>query len=126
MFIKDLFNLSFSAVRTRRLRSSLTALGIAVGIAAVVLLTSVGEGLHRFVLAEFSQFGTNLVGITPGKATTHGMSGAVMSNVRPLSLDDVTALAQLPQVIAAVPLIQGNAAVEGGGLQRRTTKGLAI
>ncbi|MDH5388546.1 MAG: ABC transporter permease [Gammaproteobacteria bacterium] len=121
MFIKDLFNLSFSAVRTRRLRSSLTALGIAVGIAAVVLLTSVGEGLHRFVLAEFSQFGTNLVGITPGKTTTHGMSGAVMGNVRPLSLDDVTALAQLPQVIAAVPLIQGNAAVEGGGLQRRTT-----
>ena len=121
MLIKDLFNLSFSAVRTRRLRSSLTALGIAVGIAAVVLLTSVGEGLHRYVLAEFSQFGTNLIGITPGKVTTHGMSGAVMSNVRPLSLDDVTALSQLPQVIAAVPLIQGNAAVEGGGLQRRTT-----
>ncbi|MCK5003247.1 MAG: ABC transporter permease [Gammaproteobacteria bacterium] len=121
MFIKDLFNLSFSAVRSRRLRSSLTALGIAVGIAAVVLLTSVGEGLHRFVLAEFSQFGTNLIGITPGKATTHGMSGAVMSNVRPLSLDDVTALRQLPQVIAAVPLIQGNAAIEGGNLQRRTT-----
>jgi len=121
MFIKDLFNLSFSAVRTRRLRSTLTALGIAVGIAAVVLLTSVGEGLHRFVLAEFSQFGTNLIGITPGKATTHGMSGAIMSNVRPLSLEDVTALRRLPQIIAAVPLIQGNAEVEGGGLQRRTT-----
>lgn len=121
MFIKDLFNLSFSAVRTRRLRSSLTALGIAVGIAAVVLLTSVGEGLHRFVLAEFSQFGTNLIGITPGKTTTHGMSGAIMGNVRPLTLDDVGALKQLPQIIAAVPLIQGNAAVEGGGLQRRCT-----
>ena len=114
MFIKDLFNLSFSAVRTRRLRSGLTALGIAVGITAVVLLTSVGEGLHRFVLAEFSQFGTNLIGITPGKATTHGMSGALMGNVRPLSLDDVTVLRKLPQVIAAVPLIQGNAEVEGG------------
>ncbi|MDH5612831.1 MAG: ABC transporter permease [Gammaproteobacteria bacterium] len=120
MLIKDLLNLSFSAVHTRRLRSSLTALGIAVGITAVVLLTSVGEGLHRFVLAEFSQFGTNLVGITPGKATTHGMSGAIMSNVRPLTLDDATAMEQLPQVIAAVPVIQGNAAVEGGGLQRRT------
>ncbi len=121
MFAKDLFNLSFSAVRTRRLRSSLTALGIAVGIAAVVLLTSVGEGLNRFVMAEFSQFGTNLIGITPGKTTTHGMSGAIMSNVRPLSIDDVTALRQLPQIIAAVPVIQGNAAVEGNSLQRRTT-----
>lgn len=120
MFIKDLFNLSFSAVRARRLRSSLTALGIAVGIAAVVLLTSMGEGLHRFMLAEFSQFGTNLIAVTPGKATTHGVSGAVMSNVRPLTLDDATALAKLPQVIAVVPVVQGNATVKGGGLQRST------
>ena len=121
MFFADLARLSFSAVLARRLRSGLTALGIAVGIAAVVLLTSMGEGLHRFVLAEFSQFGTNLIAITPGKATTHGMSGAVMSNVRPLTLDDAVAVGHLPQVIAAVPLIQGNAAVEADKLQRRTT-----
>ena len=121
MRLIDMINLSFSAVRARRQRSGLTALGIAVGIAAVVLLTSMGEGLHRFVLGEFSQFGTNLIGITPGKATTHGMSGAVMSNVRPLALADVIAVRRLPQVIAAVPLIQGNAAVEAGKLQRRTT-----
>jgi len=121
MFLSDLIDLSFSAVKARRLRSGLTALGIAVGIAAVVLLTSMGEGLHRFVLAEFSQFGTNLIGITPGKSTTHGMSGAVMGNVRPLSLDDVIAVGRLPQIIAAVPLIQGNAAVEAGKRQRRTT-----
>ncbi len=120
MFLKDLFNLSFSAVRARRLRSSLTALGIAVGITAVVLLTSMGEGLHRFMLAEFSQFGTNLIAVTPGKATTHGVSGAVMSNVRPLTLDDATVLNKLPQVIAVVPVIQGNATVKGGGLQRST------
>ncbi len=120
MLLKDLFNLSFSAVRARRLRSSLTALGIAVGITAVVLLTSMGEGLHRFMLAEFSQFGTNLIAVTPGKTTTHGASGAVMSNVRPLTLDDATVLAKLPQVIAAVPMIQGNATVKGGGLQRST------
>ena len=43
-------------------------LGIAVGIAAVILLTSIGEGIHRFVLGEFSQFGTNVVGISPGQA----------------------------------------------------------
>jgi putative ABC transport system permease protein len=120
MLLKDLFNLSFSAVRARRLRSSLTALGIAVGITAVVLLTSMGEGLHRFMLAEFSQFGTNLIAVTPGKTTTHGVSGAVMSNVRPLTLNDATVLTKLPQVIAVVPVIQGNATVKGGGLQRST------
>ncbi|MCW8996672.1 MAG: ABC transporter permease [Psychromonas sp.] len=108
-------------MRARRLRSGLTALGIAVGIATVVLLTSMGEGLHRFVVAEFSQFGTNLIGITPGKTTTHGMSGAVVSNVRPLTLNDAIALSRLPQIVAVVPLIQGNAAVEANKLQRRTT-----
>ena len=46
--------------------------------AAVILLTSIGQGLHRFVIAEFSQFGTNLISITPGKVQTHGASvGAV-------------------------------------------------
>ena len=49
------------------MRSFLTLLGIAVGIAAVILLTSIGEGIHRFVLAEFSQFGTNVIGISPGR-----------------------------------------------------------
>jgi putative ABC transport system permease protein len=121
MLLADQISLSFSAILSHRLRSGLTALGIAVGIAAVVILTSMGEGLHRFVLAEFSQFGTNLIGITPGKSTTHGMSGAVMSNVRPLTLDDAIAVGRLPEIIASVPLIQGNASVEAGKLQRRTT-----
>jgi len=58
---------------------------IAVGIGAVVLLTSIGEGIHRFVLAEFTQFGTNLIGVAPGKPTTLGVSGAIISNVCPPS-----------------------------------------
>jgi putative ABC transport system permease protein len=102
------------------MRSGLTALGIAVGIAAVVLLTSLGEGVHRFVLAEFTQFGTNLIGITPGKTSTTGFSGAVISNVRPLSLDDAIALKRLPRVVASIPVVQGNAAVEYGSRSRRT------
>lgn len=121
MQYKDLYYLSFSAVKARRLRSVLTALGIAVGIAAVVLLTSMGEGLHRYIMAEFTQFGTNLIGITPGKTTTTGFSGALVSNVRPLTLEDNEALRRLPQIIEAVPLIQGNAAVEAERKQRRTT-----
>ena len=121
MLLKDFFQLSFSAVKARRMRSVLTSLGIAVGIAAVVLLTSMGEGLHRYIIGEFSQFGTNLIGINPGKITTSGFSGALISNVRPLTLDDNEAIKRLPQVIASVPLIQGNAAVEAGKRQRRTT-----
>jgi putative ABC transport system permease protein len=55
------------AITAHRLRSFLTLLGIAVGIAAVILLTSIGEGIHRFVLAEFTQFGTNVISVAPGQ-----------------------------------------------------------
>lgn len=120
MRLIDLSRLAAGAVTAHRSRSLLTSLGIAVGIAAVVLLTSIGEGVHRFVLAEFTQFGTNIIGITPGKTETFGLSGAQISNVRPLSLDDAAALARLDQVVAVMPVVQGNAEAEFDGRTRRT------
>lgn len=116
----DLSRLAAGAVTAHRGRSLLTSLGIAVGIAAVVLLTSIGEGVHRFVLQEFSQFGTNIIAVTPGKTETFGMSGAQISNVRPLSLDDAAALGRLERVVAVMPVVQGNAEVEFAGHTRRT------
>ena len=121
MHIQDFIQLTVNAVRSQRMRSFLTALGIAVGIGSVVLLTSLGEGLHRFMLAEFTQFGTNLIGVNPGKVTTHGVSGALISNVRPLSIEDSQALKKIPQVVDVVSVVQGNAAVKAGKKQRRTT-----
>lgn len=121
MRTRDLVRLTSGAIIAHRTRSLLTGLGIAVGIAAVVLLTAIGEGVQRFVLQEFTQFGTNLLAVSPGKTATFGVSGAVISNVRPLSLDDAEALRHLPQVRAVAPFVQGNAAVEAGGRTRRTT-----
>lgn len=121
MRLHDFLLTTFISVREQPLRSFLTALGIAVGIGAVVLLTSLGEGLHRYVLSEFTQFGTNLIAINPGKKSTLGVSGAVISNVRPLSLDDAQALTMIPGVVKVQPVVQGNAAVEAGKRQRRTT-----
>ena len=121
MRIADLCRFSLSAVTGQRLRSGLTMLGIAVGIASVVLLTAVGEGVRRFVLGEFTQFGTNIIAIVPSKTTTFGMSGATISSVRPLSIDDAQALYRIPSVGAVVPVIQGNARVEYGNRGRRTT-----
>jgi putative ABC transport system permease protein len=117
----DFARLSASALVTQRMRSFLTALGIAVGIGSVVLLTSIGEGVHRFVLAEFTQFGTNLVSISPGKTTTKGIAGGIVSNVRPLTISDAESLKRLRRVEAVVPIVQGNAAVESGNRRRRTT-----
>jgi putative ABC transport system permease protein len=119
MLFNDSVHFALGAVRSQRMRSFLTALGIAVGIASVVLLTSLGEGLHRFLLSEFTQFGTNLIGITPGRATTTGISGALISNVRPLTIEDALALKRVPRVLGMVPVVQGNASVEFGRHSRR-------
>ncbi len=121
MRLQDAIQLTWNAVLAQGHRSLLTAIGIAVGIGAVVLLTSIGEGIHRFVLAEFTQFGTNLIGVAPGKTNTLGVSGAIISNVRPLSLEDAEALGRLPEIAAIVPVLQGNAEVEAGGRRRRGT-----
>jgi putative ABC transport system permease protein len=120
MFVRDGVTLSLQAVLSHRMRSFLTALGIAVGIAAVVLLTSLGEGIHRYVLSEFTQFGTHLISISPGKASTAGLPGGVISNIRPLTIADALALEKLPRVISAVPVVQGNAAVQYEQRSRRT------
>jgi len=117
---RDFAAFTLGAIRAHRARSLLTVTGIAIGVAAVVLLTAIGEGIHRFVLAEFTQFGTDLIAVAPGKTSTLGMSGAVISNVRPLSLEDAHALEGAGEVRAVVPTVQGNAAVESDGHSRRT------
>jgi putative ABC transport system permease protein len=110
---------AYSAV-SRRLRSGLTALGIAIGVAAVVLLTSMGEGLRIYMVGQFTQFGTNIVGVNPGKAQTFGLPAGVLNSARPLSLADAQALERLPWVKSVVPLVQGTASVEGNGRERQT------
>ena len=117
MRLPDLAHFAFAAVTGQRQRSALTVLGIA----AVTLLTAVGEGVRLFVLGEFTQFGTNIIAITPGKNTTFGLSGATISSVRPLTVDDAEALYRIPAVQAVVPVIQGDARVERGNRSRRTT-----
>jgi len=121
MLIKDFLKLTTTSVLAHKLRSFLTMLGISVGITAVVLLTSIGEGLYQFVLSEFSQFGTRLVAVNPGKVSTHGMSMGVFGSVRPLTIEDAESLKRLPYAKSVVPIVQGNAEVEGNGRTRRTT-----
>ena len=122
MLLRDALSLALRAVTAQRLRSFLTLLGIAVGIASVILLTSIGEGIHRFVLAEFTQFGTNIASISPGKVKTAGPApSGIPSSVRPLTLDDARALSRLPHVTGMTATVWGNTEVGANGRLRRTT-----
>ncbi|MBK7280074.1 ABC transporter permease [Candidatus Aalborgicola defluviihabitans] len=122
MLLTDALRLAMRAVTAQRLRSFLTLLGIAVGIASVILLTSIGEGIHRFVLAEFTQFGTNIASITPGKVKTSGPAPTgIPSSVRPLTLDDTQHLSKLPQVTGVSAMVWGNTEIGANGRLRRST-----
>jgi len=119
MLLTDWFKWVFHAVTNARLRSLLTALGISIGIAAVTLLTSIGEGIRGYMMDSFSQFGTRIIAITPGKVDTSGVPN-LLTTIRPLSLEDAEALTHLPHVDAVVPLIQGTAKIEGDKYSRDT------
>ena len=116
---RDAISMAMRALTAHRLRTFLTLLGIAVGVAAVILLTSIGEGLHRFVLAEFSQFGTNVVNISPGRVSTGGANPGFPSSVRPLTLADVQALQRIPGLVGVTPGVSGNAEAAANGRLRR-------
>ena len=118
---RDALHLALRAITAHRLRSFLTLLGIGVGIAAVILLTSIGEGLHRFVLAEFGQFGTNVINLHPGRQGARGGPPGLPSTARDLTLDDADALARLPHVRHVTGSVSGNAEVRAQGRVRRST-----
>lgn len=117
----DIIAFTQRALRFHRLRSALTALGIAIGVAAVVLLTSVGEGLNQYMVAEFSQFGTNNLRIAPGRPETMGMNPGILNTTRPLTIEDAEAVNRLPYVVAVNSARVGTVEVEANDRVRVTT-----
>jgi len=109
---------AFQAIRGHFLRSFLTALGIAIGVAAVILLTALGEGTRSYVLGQFTQFGTNLVAVNPGKIRTLGIPGVLGGTTHKLTIADAEALRRLPEVASLVPLVVGQARVDHQGTGR--------
>ncbi|MFT4994651.1 MAG: putative ABC transport system permease protein [Paraglaciecola sp.] len=107
------------AVLFQRRRNLLTILGFAIGVSAVTILAAMGDSLKQFVLNEFTQFGSNIIAITPGKSETMGISGILKTN-RGISLYDAQALTNLPYINAVVPIVAGTAVVKYKGLSRAT------
>ncbi len=101
-----------------RLRSILSLIGIAIGVAAVVLLTAIGEGTRYFVLAQFTQFGTNILAVNPGKTKTLGIPGILGGTTHQLTLEDAEALLRIPGVQDVVPMAMGTGRVEAKGKGR--------
>ena len=81
---------------------------------SVVLLTSIGEGTKVFIIDQFTQFGANMMVVSPGKSETLGIPGLLGGTTRPLTIQDSVAIGRLPEIEFAAPLAFGNARVEAG------------
>ncbi|HEX8873337.1 MAG TPA: ABC transporter permease [Nitrosospira sp.] len=117
----DTLQFALRSLTAHRLRTFLSATGIGIGIAAVILLTSIGEGIHQFVLSEFTQFGTNIVTISPGKIRTHGGSLGANGSARQLTIEEALSLKSSRYVQYVNAGVTGNAELRAHGRSRRVT-----
>ena len=111
----DLFLFALRAVVRYRLRTGLLLLAMAIGVAAVIVLTALGEGARRYVTDEFSALGSNLLIIFPGRNETKGGHPPLLGETpRDLTLDDAIALTRSRYIRRMAPLIIGEATVSYG------------
>jgi len=122
MTLRDLLGFSGGALRGHRLRSTLSLLGVTIGVGSVILLTSLGEGARTYVVGEFVSMGNNLLLISPGKIETTGGFPIFGGVPRDLTVDDWEAVVrQVPQIRRAAPVSMGEAPARFGSKQRDVT-----
>ncbi len=94
---------AWSALIANRLRSSLTMLGMIIGVAAVILMLAIGSGVQAYIENSISSLGSNLLIVNSGAARSRGGFSQGGGTAPTLTLDDADAIAKLPGVIAAAP-----------------------
>ncbi len=118
----DLLAFALGAARGNRVRTALSMLAMAIGVAAVVTLTALGDGARRYVMREFSAIGSNLVIVLPGRTETGGINPGSFGGATPrdLTVDDARALLRAPAVRRAAPLTVGTSELSAGGRLRES------
>ncbi len=115
----DLIRFCYRSLSGYPLRTGLMLLAMAIGVAAVVLLTSLGEGARRYVTQQFSSLGTHLLIVLPGRSETVGGPPPLLGETpRDLTMEDAVALKRSSAVLRVAPIMVGAAPVARGSLSR--------
>jgi putative ABC transport system permease protein len=116
----DVAQFATGSLRGSPTRTLLMMLAMSIGVAAVVVLTALGEGARRYVVNQFSSLGTNLVIVLPGRTETAGVGPGLMSGQTPreISLDDAEAILRSRAVKRIAPMTIGSASISRGALNR--------
>ncbi|ADE12306.1 ABC transporter permease [Sideroxydans lithotrophicus] len=120
MKLADTLQFASGSLRGSPTRTLLMMLAMSIGVAAVVVLTALGEGARRYVVDQFSSLGTNLVIVLPGRTETSGVGPGLMSGQTPrdITLDDAEALLRSRAIRRIAPLTVGSATLSRGALNR--------
>ena len=114
MKAKVILKVATKSILKSRMRSLLTALGIIIGVAAVVVMVAIGDGAQLKVEQQIASLGTNLIIITPGASNTGGVRGGAGSFNR-FTFDDIDKITNEATLAKAVsPLIMARSQVIGG------------
>ena len=116
----DVIRFSAGSLRGFPSRTVLMLVAMAIGVCAVVILTSLGEGARRYVTGEFASLGTNLIIVIPGRSETAGINPTTMMGETPrdLTLDDARSLLRSYNVRRIAPINVGSAEVSWKGRSR--------
>jgi putative ABC transport system permease protein len=122
MRLADLLEFAWRVVLGYRLRTLLILLAMGIGVAAVVVVSSLGEGARLYVVNQFGSLGTNLVIVLPGRSETAGaMPGVLIGKTpRDLAINDALSLKRSPAILRVAPLIIGVGDVHAGSRSRET------
>ncbi len=123
MNLIESIKVSFRALGANKLRSTLTMLGIIIGVGAVIALLSIGQGAGAAITSQVQGIGSNLIFVFPGQASTAGIRSA-FGSATTLTLADALALTEracCPSIAGVAPTFNRNAQITGGGNNTATT-----
>jgi putative ABC transport system permease protein len=115
VIVRDIFSIAFRALRSNKLRSGLTMLGLIIGVAAVILLTSFGQGVGNSVNNAIAPI-ANSITVVPKLSPIPGGPAA-----KPLTDDDEDAIAKIPGVAQLVPQVTGATTGSAGQVSKAVT-----
>ena len=123
MTFSDIFAEAFTAIKSNKMRSGLTVLGIVIGIASVIAMISVGQGASNTIQSGIQSLGSNLILVTPGFQRTFGSQArGGRGGANSLTLSDVEAIrTEINTVVDIAPTVSGRYQVITKGANTNTS-----
>ena len=117
----ELFLTAIDTIRASKVRSFLTTLGVIIGVLAVILLVSLGEGARQYLADTFASLGSNVVQVLPGKRETQGVGPPIMGSQHRLTREDEEALKHRAYTLDGISGIVNGSGTVRYGTRRRDT-----